>query len=81
MISGTTTERALRDALARRTVKAELVAIKTRDEGLALLREGQVDALASDRTALIGVVVMSGARRRGDATSCSTRISRSSSTR
>ena len=60
VISGTTTERALRDALARRTVKAELVTIKTRDEGLALLREGQVQGLASDRTALIGVVVMSG---------------------
>ncbi|HEX6156014.1 MAG TPA: amino acid ABC transporter substrate-binding protein [Burkholderiales bacterium] len=59
-ITGTTTERALRDALTRRKVKAELVAIKTREEGLALLREGQVDALASDRTALIGVVVMSG---------------------
>jgi glutamate/aspartate transport system substrate-binding protein len=60
VIGGTTTERALRTALARRTVKAELVGIKTRDEGLALLREGQVHALASDRTALIGVVVMSG---------------------
>jgi ABC-type amino acid transport substrate-binding protein len=60
VISGTTTERSLRAALERRTVKAELVGIKTRDEGLTLLREGQVDALASDRTALIGVVVMSG---------------------
>lgn len=59
-ISGTTTERSLRGALARAKVKAELVAIKTREEGLALLREGQVDALASDRTTLIGVVVMSG---------------------
>lgn len=59
VISGTTTERALREALARRTVKAELVSIKTRDEGLTLLREGQVQGLASDRTALIGVVVMS----------------------
>jgi len=60
VIRGTTTERALRDALTRRSAKAELVSIKTRDEGLTLLREGQVDALASDRTALIGVVVMSG---------------------
>jgi len=34
------------------------VKVATRDEGLALLREGQVAALASDRTALIGVVVM-----------------------
>ena len=59
-ITGTTTERALREALARAKVKAELVAIRTREEGLALLREGQVDALASDRTTLIGVVVMSG---------------------
>jgi ABC-type amino acid transport substrate-binding protein len=63
VISGTTTERSLRESLARRTVRAELVAIRTRDEGLSLLREGQVDALASDRTALIGVVVMSGGAR------------------
>ena len=54
VITGTTTER----ALGSRALGAELVKIKTRDEGLALLREGQVDALASDRTALIGVVVM-----------------------
>jgi ABC-type amino acid transport substrate-binding protein len=60
VITGTTTERALRAALTRGTVKAQLVPIKTRDEGLTLLREGQVDGLASDRTALIGVVVMSG---------------------
>jgi glutamate/aspartate transport system substrate-binding protein len=62
VISGTTTERSLRGALERRKVNAELVGIKTRDEGLGLLREGQVDALASDRTALIGVVVMSGSK-------------------
>jgi ABC-type amino acid transport substrate-binding protein len=55
VIGGTTTER----ALDSRALGAELVRIKTRDEGLALLREGQVEALASDRTALIGVVVMS----------------------
>jgi glutamate/aspartate transport system substrate-binding protein len=59
VINGTTTERSLRSALERRKVSAELVGIKTRDEGLGLLREGQVDGLASDRTALIGVVVMS----------------------
>ena len=54
VIAGTTTER----ALGSRALGAELVKIRTRDEGLTLLREGQVDALASDRTALIGVVVM-----------------------
>jgi ABC-type amino acid transport substrate-binding protein len=63
VISGTTTERALGIGLARYSVQAELVKVKARDEGLALLREGQVDAFASDRTALIGVVVMSGAGR------------------
>ena len=58
VITGTTTDKALRGALARRALKAEIVPIRTRDEGLALLGEGKVDALASDRTALIGVVVM-----------------------
>lgn len=59
-ITGTTTERALRAALVRQAVKAEILAVKTRDEGLALLREGQIDGFASDRTSLIGVVVTSG---------------------
>jgi glutamate/aspartate transport system substrate-binding protein len=59
-ITGTTTERALRAALVRQAVKTEIVAVKTRDEGLALLREGQIDGFASDRTSLIGVVVTSG---------------------
>jgi glutamate/aspartate transport system substrate-binding protein len=59
-ISGTTTERALRAALTQQTVKTEIVAVKARDEGLALLREGQIDGFASDRTSLIGVVVTSG---------------------
>jgi ABC-type amino acid transport substrate-binding protein len=63
VISATTTERALREALARRSTKAELVTVKTREEGLALLGEGQVDGFASDRTTLIGVVVMSGTAR------------------
>ena len=54
VIGGTTTERTLQAS----PLGAELVKVATRDEGLALLREGQVVALASDRTALIGVVVM-----------------------
>ena len=62
-ITGTTTDKALRGALTRLMVRAEVVPIKTRDEGLALLGQGQVDALASDRTALIGLVVMSGGSR------------------
>jgi ABC-type amino acid transport substrate-binding protein len=59
VISGTTTEKVLREALGRRLIDAEVVPIKTRDEGLALLTQGQVDGLASDRTTLIGVVARS----------------------
>jgi len=59
VIRGTTTEKALRAALGRYDVKAELVTVEKRDEGLALLREAQVEAFAADRTTLIGVVVMS----------------------
>jgi ABC-type amino acid transport substrate-binding protein len=63
-ITGTTTDKALREALTRGMVKAEVVSINTREEGLALLGQSQIEALASDRTALIGVVVM-GAGARG----------------
>jgi len=59
VITGTTTEKVLRDALAQRSIKAEVVPIKTRDEGLALLNEGKVEGLASDRITLIGVVARS----------------------
>jgi ABC-type amino acid transport substrate-binding protein len=59
VITGTTTDTALRQALQRALVAAEVVAIKTRDQGLELLNQGQVDGLASDRTTLIGVAVKS----------------------
>jgi ABC-type amino acid transport substrate-binding protein len=65
VIRGTTTERALREALASRMVIAEAVLVDNRDQGLELLRQGQVDGFASDRTTLIGVVVTS--RSAGDA--------------
>jgi len=61
VISGTTTEKALREALGRRQIQAEIVTVKTRAEGLALLDQGQVEGFASDRTTLIGVVAKSGA--------------------
>jgi ABC-type amino acid transport substrate-binding protein len=63
VISGTTTERVLREALGRHLIAAEVVLIKTRDEGLALLNQSQVDGLASDRTTLIGVVSRSAGGR------------------
>jgi ABC-type amino acid transport substrate-binding protein len=59
VISGTTTEKVLRDALAQRSIGAEVVPIKTREEGLALLGESKVEGLASDRITLIGVVARS----------------------
>ena len=65
VIRGTTTERALRDALTRGMVPAEIVPVATRDEGLELLRGGKVHGLAADRTTLIGVVITS--RTGGDA--------------
>ena len=57
VIAGTTTGSALRTALARRGVKAEVVTVNTREEGLELLRAGAVEGFASDRTALIGLVL------------------------
>ena len=56
VIAGTTTEKVLRDALEQRSIKAEVVPVKTRDEGLALLNDSKVEGLASDRITLIGVV-------------------------
>ena len=56
VIAGTTTERVLQDALAQRSLKTELVAVKSRSEGLKLLEAGKVDGLAADRTTLIGLV-------------------------
>jgi ABC-type amino acid transport substrate-binding protein len=64
VIRGTTTEAALRGALKRASLSAEVVSIKSRDEGLQMLRGSQVDGLASDRTTLIGIVVQ---RAAGDA--------------
>jgi ABC-type amino acid transport substrate-binding protein len=60
VISATTTERALRDALTKAMLTTELVLVKNRDEGLDLLRQGKVEGFASDRTSLIGVVVRKG---------------------
>ena len=57
VIAGTTTESALRAALAQRGVKAEMRTVNTRDEGLELLRAGAVEGFASDRTTLIALVL------------------------
>ena len=57
VISGTTTEKVLRETIQRRGIKAELVTVKTRDNGLQLLESRKVDGFASDRIVLIGIVL------------------------
>jgi glutamate/aspartate transport system substrate-binding protein len=57
VITGTTTEKVLRQALAARSIKGEVVTVKTREEGLKLLDSRQVDGFASDRIVLVGVVL------------------------
>jgi ABC-type amino acid transport substrate-binding protein len=57
VITGTTTENALKESLERRSIKAELVMVRTREVGLQLLDQRQVDGFASDRIVLIGVVL------------------------
>jgi ABC-type amino acid transport substrate-binding protein len=64
VIKGTTTERALREALKRTLTTSEVVLVAARDEGLALLRKDEVQGFASDRTTLIGIVAANAA---GDA--------------
>ncbi|MCC7487756.1 MAG: amino acid ABC transporter substrate-binding protein [Burkholderiales bacterium] len=55
VITGTTTERVLREGLAQRRIKAEVVTVRDRPEGLKLLEAGKVDGFASDRTTLIAL--------------------------
>ena len=56
----TTTMGAVRRALSRGFINAEIVATKTVAEGFDLLRDGKVDALASDRTVLVGTFLGGG---------------------
>ena len=56
VIRGTTTEKALQRAL--KDVKdARMKLVASRAEGIELLRRGEVDGFASDRTTLIGLVL------------------------
>ena len=57
VITGTTTEKVLRESIERRSIKAEVVAVRTRDAGLQLLEQRKVDGFASDRIVLIGLVL------------------------
>ena len=55
VVAGTSNERALADALKAKVVTATVVPLKSRDEGLAQLEAGTIDAFAGDRILLAGL--------------------------
>src|SRR5262249_60665192 len=57
VIPGTTTEPAVRAALQKSFVTAQIVPVKDHREGLAAVESGSADAYASDRAIRIGLVV------------------------
>ena len=57
VVPGTTTERALADFLRRPSLAATVVPVKDHDEGLAGLQTSKIEAYASDRTILVGLVL------------------------
>jgi glutamate/aspartate transport system substrate-binding protein len=63
VIRGTTTDRALAAALAKNAVKADVVKIDNREQGVAMLAEGRVDAFASDRFLLLNIAGSIGSPR------------------
>lgn len=56
VISGTSNERALNDALKERVINATIVQVKSREEGLEQVESGAIDAFASDRVLLIALL-------------------------
>jgi ABC-type amino acid transport substrate-binding protein len=56
VIPGTSNERALNEALRVKVVTATVVPVNSREDGLAQLEAGNIDALASDRVLLVGLV-------------------------
>ena len=56
VISGTTTETALRAALAKSYVNAKVIAVKDHGEGLAAVESGKATAYATDRVILVGLL-------------------------
>jgi len=54
---GTTTEKAVGDFLRSQSIPATIVPVKDHDEGLAALQTSKIEAYASDRTILVGLVL------------------------
>jgi ABC-type amino acid transport substrate-binding protein len=57
VIPGTTTEPAVQEDLQRNGVTATIVPITDHDKGFLALQAGEIDAYASDRTILVGLLV------------------------
>lgn len=57
VVKGTTTERAMPDALEMHGVKATLVPVESVEAGVAQVQAGKVDGFASDRLKLIGTAL------------------------
>jgi glutamate/aspartate transport system substrate-binding protein len=57
VVSGTTTETALKSYLAKTLIDAKVVAVATQKEAMRLLDSKQVAALASDQIVLIGLIL------------------------
>ena len=55
VITGSSNERALAEAMKAKVVNATVVPVKTREDGLAQLEAGNIDAFASDRILLVGL--------------------------
>lgn len=56
VIAGTTNERVMSNLEQRRKLDLKIVALKSRDEAVAALEEGKIDAFASDKVLLIGAI-------------------------
>ncbi|HVJ13396.1 MAG TPA: amino acid ABC transporter substrate-binding protein [Burkholderiales bacterium] len=57
VIAGTTNQRAVEAQVKRRLLSAAVMPFNSREEAIAALEEGKVDAFASDRLLLIGAAV------------------------
>jgi ABC-type amino acid transport substrate-binding protein len=60
VVKGTTTEKALLEAMQRAAVRFEVVSTPSHFEGMRMLLDGAVDAYAADQTILIGLTIAAG---------------------
>lgn len=60
VVKDTTTDKALRDAIARAAVRVEVINAPSHFDGMRMLADGRIDAYAADQTVLIGLAVAAG---------------------